>query len=550
MGYFFWCFVNTEKLLILIPAIKKNVAFEDDLVKKIAGVSLLQRSINLAKSLDIDSCDIFILTDSEEIALIANRNNVECYIDSKLIWNEDFFYKYIKSTLINRFDYSVILSPYAPLLNKDIIINALKTLKDSKELILKPILNLKRKLYINEDRPLYDTIFNYSSNKLTVESNAFLLLKNQLLQKKNNLNYKVLPWKISSRFTEINTFQDWWVCEKLIMRKRFVFRVIGNNEVGMGHIYRSLALAHSITDHEIIFVCDFDNRVAVNELAGYDYRLEVFKKNEIIKNIIKLNPDLLVNDILSTRNEDVVPFQDIGIKVVNFEDLGEGALKADLTINELYENPHLVGKNIFWGHKYFFLREEFNNAKKHNFEKKIDQILLAFGGTDQLNLSSICYHLIKDLCKKKNIIINIVTGPGYENFEKLKSEVSGNNLVTLTRSTGVISSIMEKSQIAIISNGRTVYELAHLNIPAIVISQHEREETHEFAREKFGFIPISIFKKDESEKKIFESLSILIEDVKFRKKLFEKTSKYDFSYTKDNVLNHVIELLSIENNEE
>ena len=92
MGYFFWCFVNTEKLLILIPAIKKNVAFEDDLVKKIAGVSLLQRSINLAKSLDIDSCDIFILTDSEEIALIANRNNVECYIDSKLIWPNRYFW--------------------------------------------------------------------------------------------------------------------------------------------------------------------------------------------------------------------------------------------------------------------------------------------------------------------------------------------------------------------------------------------------------------------------------------------------------------------------
>jgi len=317
----------------------------------------------------------------------------------------------------------------------------------------------------------------------------------------------------------------------------------------MGHIYRTLALAHSITDHEIIFTCDFDNSVAVNELAGYDYRLEVYDRSEIVENIIKLNPDLVINYILSTRNEDVIPIKEAGIKVVNFEDLGDGAIKADLTINELFETPYLKGNNILWGHQYFFLREEFNDAIKHTFKKNIDQILLAFGGTDQLNLSSITYHLISDICFKKNIKINIVTGSGYENFEKLKLEVDGNDLVTLTHSTGVISSIMEKSQIAIISNGRTVYELAHLNIPAIVISQHEREETHEFARERFGFIPIKIFKKGESEKKILKALNLLIENAKYRKKLFENMTQYDFSNTKDNVVRVILELLPTENNE-
>ena len=64
--------------------------------------------------------------------------------------------------------------------------------------------------------------------------------------------------------------------------------------------------------------------------------------------------------------------------------------------------------------------------------------------------------------------------------------------VKLTKSTGVISSIMEQCQLAIVSNGRTVYELAHMNIPSITIAHHIREETHKFASKENGFLPLSI----------------------------------------------------------
>ena len=58
--------------------------------------------------------------------------------------------------------------------------------------------------------------------------------------------------------------------------------------------------------------------------------------------------------------------------------------------------------------------------------------------------------------------------------------------ISLTHSTNVISKYMLKSDIAICSNGRTVHELAHLNIPSIVISQHNRELTHNFSNPKNG----------------------------------------------------------------
>ena len=538
--------MDSDQILVLIPAIKKVVAFQDDLVKRLNGISLIQRSINLANMLTNDKSTIYLFTDSEEISLIADRNGINNLLEPKLLWNEDFFSTVVKKYLTGKTKniyYTIIISPYAPLLTEEIINEAKLALENSKKDMLKPVTMIKREVYSDNEKSIHDALFKNNVVQHAVASNAFSLFKTELL----NINYSnqvsTFSWPIEHDLLEIYSFQDWWVCEKILKRKRIIFRVIGNIDDGMGHLYRALALAHDITEHEILFICDSDNEVAVNQLAGYDYWLGVYEKNKIVENIIKLKPDLVINDILSTKLEDVIPLKDIGIKVAGFEDLGPGAVYSDLIINELYEINQVDGGNILWGHHYFFLRDEFHDAVKHRFKNDIDEILLAFGGTDQLNLSSIIFHSIRDVCKQKKIKINIVTGPGYKNFKKLESAVKSDSLVLLTRSTGVISSIMEKSQVAITSNGRTLYELAHLNIPAIVISQHKREDSHEFACKENGFIPIGIFKEGESEEKVLEELTLLIEKKEYRKNLFEKLLKFEFHKTKKNVLKKLIELL-------
>ena len=53
---------------------------------------------------------------------------------------------------------------------------------------------------------------------------------------------------------------------------------------------------------------------------------------------------------------------------------------------------------------------------------------------------------------------------------------------------------MMESDIAICSNGRTE-ELAHLNVPSIVISQHDRELTHNFSKKHNGIESLGKYKK-------------------------------------------------------
>jgi spore coat polysaccharide biosynthesis predicted glycosyltransferase SpsG/CMP-N-acetylneuraminic acid synthetase len=538
----------SDKFTVLIPALKKAVAFQDDLIKKLAGISLIQRAINKAVELGAEKSEIHLLTDSEEIRLIAERNGVRAFWDPGLVWGEtecsDKISGYLNQVALEN-QYTLLLSPYAPLLTTDLINKAKKALQKSKMDLLKPVKQVKRYLYDeNNGQSILEALFGgVVMEKHILESKAFTLFRTKLLQSGANKNQSILSWPVEHDLVEIESYQDWWVCEKLLNRKKIVFRVIGNEKVGMGHIYRALSLAQEISDHEITFVCEIGNIVALNKLASCGYLIDIYEAEKVVEHIITLKPDLVVNDILSTKEADVLPLQKHDIKVINFEDLGEGAKLADLTINELYDDAKFDGDNILWGHKYFFLRDEFNDAKPNCFKKRVDSVLLTFGGTDQQDLARKTYHAILELCKSRNIHIHIVTGAGYKRYDQLEDENKGESLVTLTKETGVISSIMEQSQLAIVSNGRTLYELAHMNIPAIVISQHKRETTHSFACEENGFIPIGLFEEGFTGPKIREQLARLLDDEEYRHQLFERTIKYGFTSNKKKVLKRMLALL-------
>ncbi len=537
--------MTNHVLKVVIIALKKNVAFHDDLIKRLSGITLIQRVISKALELDIGKSDIHVMTDSEEVRVIGERNKINIYCDPELII-KDFkgpgkSTNFLKS-LADQSDFILFLSPYSPLISKITLKNALSELIKSNKHVLKPIKLIKRIAYDGKDKTTLNYLFENEEKPFKVESKAFSIIKSKSFESINN-EISCLSFPISNDFFTIESYQDWWVCEKFLERKRIIFRVIGNNKVGMGHIGRSLSIAHEISNHEVLFVCDTQSREAAIEIENRGYLLKAYDQDRIISAIINLNPDLLINDILSTTKEDVAPFKDLGIKTINFEDLGEGARLSDITINELYDEPIYTSKNTFWGHDYFFLRDEFNEATPNKFKKKIEKILISFGGTDQHNLSLIVYNIIKDFCNLHNILIHIVCGSGYSKYDDLVKQVNSDPRVLLTRATGVISTIMEESQLAIVSNGRTVYELAHLNIPSIIISQHNREKGHTFASLDTGFEELGVYKKGHTEELIKKTIENLFLNIKHRKKLFRSMMTYNFANNKKNVLKMIFSIL-------
>ena len=516
-----------DNLLLVIPAIKKNAIIPDQLVKKLNGITLIQRAIDISKKI---TNNILVVTDSEEISLICERNGIKFYKNSKLSINSNNIITKIKSIVKTDKDI-LVYRANAPLVDEKILIKAYKKFLKNKNNIIISVKKLDKNLLRQEN---YILVLE-NKELFYKELKAFLIFNNQ------SKNY--FPFVIDEEHSiEIESYQDWWVCEKLLQRKRIIFNVIGNIKIGMGHIYRALSLAHEITDHEIIFVCPKEHKLAVEKIASKDYK--VIDSNSILETILELEPDLVVNDTLNTTKNFVLTLKQNNIKVVNFEDLGEGVKYADVVFNELYDTPVFNYNNILWGSEWSFLRDEFEGAKQNIFKNKVEHILITFGGTDQNNLTLLSLKAVYQLVKDKNIKISIVCGSGYLYKEELKKFIKENHYknIEVIFQTGVISKKMENTQIALSSNGRTVYELAHMHIPSIIISHHERENTHKFSKLENGFINLGII-NDKTFKEIQTYIYKLINDKEYRYLLYLNTKQFNFLPNKKKVLNKILELI-------
>ena len=64
-----------EREVVIIYTIGKRGPFPNTLTKSLAGLPLIQRAINLALEISLKS-QIFVVSDTEEIDLISERNGV------------------------------------------------------------------------------------------------------------------------------------------------------------------------------------------------------------------------------------------------------------------------------------------------------------------------------------------------------------------------------------------------------------------------------------------------------------------------------------------
>ena len=102
-----------------------------------------------------------------------------------------------------------------------------------------------------------------------------------------------------------------------------IIRVDGYREIGLGHIYRTLTLAHNIFDHEVIFLMDKQYDLGIKLIEKQNFKIEFLSKILYLK--LEISPDIIINDILDTSTDYMLKLKNMGIKVFNFEDLGYGA---------------------------------------------------------------------------------------------------------------------------------------------------------------------------------------------------------------------------------
>ena len=105
-----------------------------------------------------------------------------------------------------------------------------------------------------------------------------------------------------------------------------------------------------------------------------------------------------------------------------------------------------------------------------------------------------------------------------------------------------ISSYMQDADIAFTSAGRTTYELAILGTPAVVMGQNEREMTHFFASEEYGFKNLGLGVNVHADT-ILEEFKTLIAQPALRKEMQEKMLNNDLRSGKQRVIKIIKNLI-------
>ncbi len=494
------------KILVVIPARGGSKRIPRKNVRMMNGKPLILYSIeNALKLKDKFDVDVCVSTDDVELGGIAQGKNIEVvWRDEKLsadnVTLDPVIYDAV-GKMENRFkvNYDVVVTMQAtsPTLRGVTIQKALEDFADSDydtmiSCVNRPHLSWTRKngrIVKNYEKRLnsQELPCNY------LETGAFLITRRGCVTEDSRIGENITVYETDAKEAiDIDSEEDWISAESILKRKRILLRCVGKIELGMGHIYRCLSIAYKLIGHDFIFVTDADSAKATAKLADSYLKYEVIENDEDYERILKnYMPDIVVNDVLDTTEELIKLERKYTKRIVNFEDMGPGAWLADVVINALYENQPHKPHNVYEGSDYYFIRDEFLTETPKEFSPECRNIMIMFGGADPSNLTGKLYDICQVLHPKMpNVEFHFITGFAYAHKEDIKPIPPAN--IFVHNDAKRVSAFMKQADMCITSQGRTIFELASMGVPAIVLAQNEREAEHVFAGMGNGFINLGI----------------------------------------------------------
>jgi spore coat polysaccharide biosynthesis predicted glycosyltransferase SpsG len=515
-----------SNILVVIPAPLHAAGLPRAALRSLAGRTLLKRALETASGAVSSQDQIAVLVDDDEVALFAERQGCQVHplpagydtSGQSLAASVDGVTRQIESTRPDRFAAVMLLHPTAALVRSADLTRAVDRLFENgaASVVSEPM--------TGTDSGNWPSVGFAVSRRSSVNPERFLGDRVEIAE--------VPP----ERTFSIRSGHDWWVCERLLQRKRVVFVVIGYPAVGLGHVSRAATVAHELMHHDVHFLCPRGSELAATQLAARALPVHLHDAGDLADCVLALQPDLVVNDILNTDREYVERLKTAGAAVVNFEDLGSGARVADLVINAIFMEPDVCGNHLN-GPAYFCIRDEFLHAPSRADRVTVREILVTFGGTDPSDNTSRVARLILPRTRALGIHVSFVTGPGYAHLDRLQEILAGVPAAdaTLAHDTRRMSDYMARADFAFSSAGRTVFELAAMGVPAVIVAANEREESHTFACEDNGFVYLG-GSDQVTDTAIVSALERLIESAGTRRQMSERMQKWDFRKGRERVL--------------
>lgn len=493
--------MKNMKVLAVIPARAGSKGIPNKNIRIVGGHPLIYYSIKNA----IDSemiTDVIVTTDSPEVRIIAQQMGAECkWRDESLCGDSITLDAVINDAIPNdrEYDYVVTMQPTSPTLKVATLDSAICYAVSNNLDTLISVINKPHLSWRDSDGK---KIPNYSQRlnrqylpAYFLETGAFVISKRNIVTSETRIGKSIDVYEISeSEAVDVDSFEDLRTVASLLDSESVAIYVNGNNKRGIGHIYRALEIADEFFVKPDIY---YDiNQTDVKVFGKTTHNLIPINGIAELFNICKSKQySIFINDILTTSLDYMIGLRTVlpNSKIVNFEDDGEGIIKADLVFNALYHDEEFP--QIKAGEKYYICGKTFTYYEPIKIKEKVERVFISFGGADPKNYSDRLLNIISkpEYSQYKFIV---VLGRAKYNVDQLLEYNKYENIEVLY-DVANMPELMTSCDIGFTSRGRTGYELALLGVPSIAMAQNHREEKHGFVCNENGFDYIGLNPDDE-----------------------------------------------------
>lgn len=488
-------------VLAVIPARAGSKGIPNKNIRIIGGHPLIYYSIKNALSSSYIT-DVVISTDSDNVRIIGKQMGAEVkWRDASLCGDAVTLDAVIADAISNdkKWDYIITMQPTSPTLRVETLDAAIKYAIDNE---LDTVISAINAPHLSWGEKNGKKVPNYTERlnrqylpPCYMETGAFVISKANVVTPDTRIGDKVDIFEIpEDESQDVDNFEDLRSVAATLEREKVAIYVNGNNKRGVGHIYRALEIADEFYSKPDIY---YDVNQTDPKVFGFTTHnlIPVDGIHDLFNRCNEKQYTIFINDILTTSIDYMIGLRSVipNAKIINFEDDGEGILKADLVFNALYNQNDLP--QVKAGEKYYIAGKTFMFYQPIVIKEKVERIFISFGGADPQNYSDRLLNIISGEEYKKYEFV-VVLGRAKQNVEKLLKYNEYENIKVMYDVSNM-PEIMSSCDIGITSRGRTGYELAILGIPSISMAQNQREEKHGFVSNENGFSYIGLNPDDE-----------------------------------------------------
>jgi CMP-N-acetylneuraminic acid synthetase/spore coat polysaccharide biosynthesis predicted glycosyltransferase SpsG len=510
----------------LIPARGGSVGVPRKNLRVIGGAPLIVRTIATALSV-LREGHVVVITDDHEIEAISREAGAVVIfenqptppgetLDTKILRN----LAVLKEMGARDEDIILTLQPTSPLLPSSAITQAVEALSSDQYASVLSVTDSRHLEWVITDDGTYVPAYTDRVNRQELPARfreTGGVIGSRLGEIEKSGTRVIAPTSLIELSAEegidVDTFADLYAAGHLLTKLKVFIRTDAAPALGMGHVYRSLAVATELARHNVQIFTHADMPLGAKFFEQYPYRHCTINSDEdFINRIAAELPDLVILDILDTDAPFMYAIRGAApqVKIVTFEDAGTGAEISDLAISEFVPIPINL-TNVLTGIDNAILAPSFDLSERSDeFRTVVGNVVVLFGGTDPSGLAGRSLDSLQRVGYEGTVTVVRGLGASPIDLGEYRFDVS------LLHHVAFMPGILKHADFAFTSAGRTIIELAQMGVPSIGLAQNIKELSHTHAVASNGVDMLGLGKEVDDET-LDAATRRMLTDTKYRR---------------------------------